>query len=490
MNKTISVFLVAALAAIGQTATYTVEALPESKQARVTVLITKGESSKEFRMPAWAPGDYEIFDYGKKIESVKFFKDGQEVAGVQGDDPNLWTVEGGATKAVYTVNESRGNFSPNLRVTEDEMFVSGPGVLGWFSGHAKEEHSLYIRHLGEGSKAACALDPLEASQGYTGYHAVDYDELIDSPFVVGKNVRVHSFMVEGKPHAIVGYNKSENVDLKQYEQNATKLAIEAKKLFGELPYDRYYFLFDFGGPGGGLEHLDSTKIGLSPRSTARQALSIMSHEYFHTFNVKRIRSQPLGPFDYTKPAVTGALWWLEGVTDYYADVLAYRGGLIDRAQFLKEMTGAISGLSRNNARLAVSADESSRRVWETRWSNGFGGLSYYTKGKNVGIALDLAIRAYSGNENSLDDVMRQLYAECMKGPGFSETRIREICIEYGGQNLGPIYDQCVYQAVEMPFNTIFQISGLAMTPQGISENTNVPAGTQLIGKVWPNALAP
>lgn len=488
MRRALFVFTAAMVAAVCHPAWYFIEARPETKQAWVVIVLEEGETASEFRMPAWAPGDYHIFDYGTKIEKVKFSLDGEEVAAKQGDDVNLWTVEGKVNMVEYLVNESRGNFSPNLRVTADEMFVSGPGVLGWFVGHADEKQSLQIMANTENAKAACSLDKVTATAESFKYSAEDYDELIDSPFVVGDNVRIHEFDVEGKLHAIVGYNKSAGVDLAQFEDVATKLAIEAKKLFGELPYDRYYYFFDFGGPSGGLEHLDSTKIGLPSNATPQQALGIMSHEYFHTFNVKRIRSKVLGPFDYTKPAITGTLWWFEGVTDYYADVLLHRAGLRNRAQFLSSMDRAVLGLARTAARLTISADDSSKRVWEDRRSSGYGGLSYYTKGKNVGLVLDLAIRAYSNNERSLDDVIVQLYKETIKGPGFGERRIRELCVEYGGEQLGPIYDTCVYQAVDVPIDAMMQLSGLAWINTRFGDNRSAPERASSIGKAWPYPL--
>jgi predicted metalloprotease with PDZ domain len=471
-----------------QAAWYFVEPKPETRQARVVIVLDEGQTAKEFRMPAWAPGDYEIFNYGTKIDQVVFKNKEAVVAATKGSDPNHWIIDGEATMVEYLVNESRGNFSPNLRVTADEMFVSGPGVMGWFVGHDREKHTLNVLTKA-GETAACPLDPVETSfGGFTGFSAVDYDELIDSPFVVGKTVRVHQFMVEGKPHAVVGYNQSAGVDLAQFQDNANKLAIEAKRIFGELPYDRYYYFFDFGGPGGGLEHLDSTRIGLGARTTARGALGIMAHEYFHTFNVKRIRSAPLGPFDYTKPAVTGALWWLEGVTDYYADVISHRAGLTTREDFFATMAGNFNGLHRGSAFQRVSADESSRRVWETRGSNGFGGMSYYTKGAVVGFALDLAIRTESGNKHSLDDVIRDLYIEC-KGPrGFSETRIRELSIKYGGEKLGGVYDACVMVPGRIPIEPLLIAAGMRLEGSAFVADPTATAQQRAIGAAFPARL--
>lgn len=479
--RRLSLLLALAVSIGAQAADYTVMALPATKQAKVTVRLAPGEFSSEFRMPAWAPGDYEIFNYGKSITSVKFYVGNREVASVRGDDPNLWIVDGGADRVEYLANESRGNFSPNLRVTATEMFVSGPGVLGWFKDQSDQNHTLSIVHE-EGMKIAIALPHKSTSPKVDVYTAKNYDVLIDSPFAVSRSLRTKEFQVGGKRHVVAAYNQPEALDLEAFATVCAKPAEGALALFGELPYETYWFLFDAGGPGGGLEHLDSARMGIGARATADQVSGLIFHEYFHAFNVKRIRSKPLGPFDYTKPAVTGAIWWLEGVTDYYADVLAVRTGQSTRDQFLQGMSNAFNGFHRGSAFTRVSADESSRRVWEGRFSQGFGGVSYYAKGHLVGMALDLAIRGESGGARSLDDVIRDLYQETKGKDGFSETRIRELCIKYGGEKLGAIYDECVMKPVRIPIEGLLAGVGLAMV-----ENQIVPApgSNNTIGRTWP-----
>ena len=479
-----------ALSSLAQAADYTVQPLPESHQAKVTVSVAA--PSKEFHMPAWAPGDYQIFDYGNQVTLLHFYKSGLEVTATKGTDPNLWTIEQGADTVEYLVAESRANFGPNLRVNEDEMFVNGPGVLGWFDGHTKEEQRLRLSQP-TGCQIAVALpkatDALHL-QDSALYLAKDYDHLIDSPFVVSKNLRVKDFLAEGQIHHVAAYNQSLNVDLDAYAQVAAKVVEQAKALFGELPYKEYWFLLDFGGPGGGLEHRDCAKIGLRPTATAQQSVGILFHEYFHCYNVKRIRAKPLGPFDYTKPAVTGALWWLEGVTDYYADVLAERAGIDSREEFLQQMSGSFNSIARNASSLRVSADECSRRVWETRGSNGFGGMSYYTKGKVVGFALDLAIRAQSKNAHSLDDVIRDLYQEC-KGPsGFEESRIRELCVKYGGSSLGGFYDACVMQPGRIAIEPVLAANGFmnaATSPNllAVADDPSADPSTRRLAAAYP-----
>lgn len=455
-----------------------------------TVAIKLDKPSRAFNMPAWAPGDYEIFNYGQYVKSISFKKAGQDVSAKQ-EGLNRWIVPESADEVTYKVAPSRANFTPNLRIKENEYYASGPGVLGWFDGATNERQVIHLASP-EGWTAAMALageapsssqtfqDPMpqpfsrvwESSRPFAlvgldakvlnigvepgatvhTFSAPNYDVLIDSPFVVGTRVRIQNFEVAGKPHAIVAYNQSENADLKGFSEVGAKIADAAHDLFGEFGYDRYMFFLDLGGQGGGLEHLNCTRIGIGSRAQPMGAKGIMAHEYFHNFNVKRIRAKALGPFDYSKPAITGTLWWLEGVTDYYADVLQVRAGLQSHDDFVRGEIGTIRSASQGKY-LEVSGDEASRKVWDNKGSYGYGGISYYERGHAAGAVLDLAIRSHSNGKRSLDDVIKQLWAECKGGkPGYADDRIRELCIKFGGEALGPIYDASVMKPGPLPID--------------------------------------
>lgn len=464
-------------------ADYTFTPLPETQQGQVEIALAEGKRSTEFRMPAWAPGDYQLFDYGKKIVAIRFFRGDNEVPFERGEDPNHWKVSGGADRVRYIVGESRGNFSENLRVTESEFFISGPGVFGWFVGHQSEKQTLQLADLPEGFVTAT---PLRAVPGKTAeFTAESYDELLDSPIVSGRHTRSQRFMVGDVPHDVVFFGRSTTAALGPFADLGDKLARANIGLFGRLPYPRYLYLYDFGGFPAGLEHATSARMGAystDPRAMA----SLISHEFFHAYNVKVIRPRVLGPFDYTKPAVTGSLWWLEGVTDYYATVMLVRAGLETRESALRGMGRDYVRLARNANRLRVSAEESSRRVWENRGSQGFGGLSYYEKGRLIGFVLDVAIRAETGGRASLDQVMRSLFDECRDGkPGFAEGRIRELCVEVGGAALGPIYDQCVTSTQELPLANFVGRLGWAWTGTQLQDD---PLARNAIGQAWPNAV--
>lgn len=471
--RSLAVIALAFTAQMAFSADYTFT--PGTDSGRVVIKLKKKEQAKEFRMPAWLPGDYQIFDYGKVIENVVFSLKDQTVPSEQVDgQPNLWKIPKGADMVSYTVKPSRGNFSPNLQIRGDLVFINGGGVFGYFAEHQAEAHNLKLE-LTPGQEGYSALAGRQDK-----FTAPDYDVLIDSPIVMGpsRSIRVAEKMVHGKAHRVLVFGDNANADVDGLLKVGSSAAEQAFLLFGELPYERYTFFFDIGGPGGGLEHMDATRIGLGRNSSAAGAVGIIFHEYFHAFNVKRIRSKPLGPFDYTKPAVTGALWWLEGVTDYYADVLATRAGY---QQPLEGFNGVFrSAMNASSGKyLEVSADAASKRVWETRGSFGFGGVSYYARGHALGFYLDMAIRTSTNNAKSLDDVMRRLYRECKDGPGFGEERLRQLVVSVGGESLGPVYDRAVKEATALDFTPFFTHFGVQMSDNAITSigRTNWPKAT-------------
>lgn len=448
-----------------------------SSSAVVRVRLDSGTAT-DFHMPAWSPGDYQIVDYGKHVSDPKFTRLGTRVTSSH-PSVNHWRADEPADTVEYRVATQRsGIFSENFRMTRDEVFVHGPAMFGWFEGHQKEKQVLaLIPYPGDGATVAIAL-PAEDKYMFI---AKDYDVLLDSPFAMGSQVRIAEFVVGGKKHQVAAFGpRSRGVALSGFVEIGQKVATQCLDLFGELPYEKYVFLYDFGGGGGGLEHLDSARMAMW--GDGEGAEEFIAHEFFHAFNVKRIRPKPLGPFDYTKQATTGALWWLEGVTDYYAEVINVRAGIKTRESALRSLSTELRAFNRDADRIRVSADESSRRVWESKGSSGYG-INYYTKGKIVGWVLDLAIRGESNGKKSLDDVVRALYNET-KGdkPGFAENRIREICVEIGGADLGPIYDDCVMKPVEIPIAAILTKVGMKISDGIVSDD---PSAHSSVGLSWP-----
>lgn len=479
-RKSLYVCLIAGATVASQGAEYRVAVDPDAGAARVEISLARGESSDLFSMPAWAPGDYRIVNFGRHVRDVKFWQGADEIPLKDGraNGVNAWRASRPGDKVTYTVlAQPAGIFSENLRITATEVFWNGPAVFGWLEGHAKEAHSVRVETAPVGGVFVCPLSGvLDAKSSERTFTARDYDTLVDSPVVFGTTVSTRTFTVSGKEHVLAAFRRPASLSLMDFETTCRAIVTEAQSLIGELPYARYVFFLDVGGPGGGLEHADSARLAIPPGIRSTGVAGFLAHEFFHAFNVKRIRPKPLGPFDYTKPAITSTLWWMEGVTDYYAELLTYRAGLVDQEEFLANLGYAVDYAMNSPAAETVSAADSSRRVWEANNSSGFGGLSYYDKGKAIGFCLDLAIRWKTGGVRSLDDVVRTLYAETSRGkPGFGDGRIRDVCVQVGGSELAAMYDACVERPGPLPIRDALAAHGLFFDGRGIQRSPNASA---------------
>jgi predicted metalloprotease with PDZ domain len=237
--------------------------------------------------------------------------------------------------------------------------------------------------------------------------------------------------------------------------------------FGDsAPYDHYVWHFavnDAADGAGGLEHLSSTQISLA-QGVGPRAVDVLAHEFFHLWNVKRIRSKVLGPFDYTKLPQTGALWWLEGVTDYYAYLLQHRYGWTDDAAFLDSIGSNVQSVRRTPAYREIGPDESSMRTDEDSAgrgnSNGYH-ISYYNLGWLAGMCLDIELRSRTQNKHSLDDVEHALWNLCRDDrPGFEEDEIRRQLVKLGGKEMDGIYNRIVLWPDGMQLSETLQKVGL------------------------------
>jgi predicted metalloprotease with PDZ domain len=226
-------------------------------------------------------------------------------------------------------------------------------------------------------------------------------------------------------------------------------------LMGDLPFTKYVFLYHFnlGFGSGGLEHLNSTTISLSApmlKDSVTTGASVTAHEFFHLWNVKRIRPKALGPFDYSQPVRTKALWFGEGVTSYYADLTQVRTGLITPQLFLYLQARQIRILQTNPDRLQTSVEKASWEIWERGY--GSAGVNYYNKGQLLGLLLDLRLRRETGNKKSLDDLFRYLNENYAKqGKGFKEDELPEIAGNIAGQDVSDFFAKYVAGVDELPY---------------------------------------
>ena len=418
---------------------YRVQVMEEAPQLRIEMSFEADRANPAVRMPMWAPGAYVLRRSYEAVLDLEATANGRSLTVTQNND--RWEIAAPAGEKI-TVRYKLNSAPDATKV----MHWSGPSSYLYVEGRTQEPCSFDLR-VPEGWKVAIGLPDVRAGQPYW---AESYDVLADNPVSVGDLV-IDEYWARGARHVIAMRGTARAfVNRPAMVASCKQISETQIDFFGERPpFGKYVWHFnvnDRHDGAGGLEHLTSTQISFGA-GMQKGAVGVFSHEYFHLWNVKRIRSAVLGPFDYTQLPVTGALWWLEGTTDYYAHLLLARAGQHESGDFLGQLNRNVATLEGNEAYDEVSPDESSRRVRETNNnqgnSNGYR-LSYYNLGFVAGFCLDVEIREKSGNRHSLDDVMRALWQMTKDDqPGFAEDEIRRQCIRFGGPSLGAFYDKLI-----------------------------------------------
>jgi predicted metalloprotease with PDZ domain len=431
----------------------------------------QGEA-QDFKLPVWTPGYYQIMDYARNVLNFAAADGSGKVLPWEKTAKNTWRVtRGGSDLVVVSYDVYAFNrFVADSFLDDTQAFITPASVVMHPAGLLGRPVTVTVKPAPGWSKVSTGLDPVSGRPD--AFRAADFDALYDSPILVG-NQEVLDFEVRGIPHAFVG------TDLGAFDRTAfladLKRIVEAAAgLMGELPYRRYVFISI--GPGrGGLEHSNScalsfTSQGLGNTEGRRRWLAFVCHEYFHLFNVKRIRPIALGPFDYDKENYTRMLWVSEGFTVYYEGLLLNRAGLFTRADVFEQFRASISAYENSPGRLFQSAEASSFDTWlQSFFRTGNAAnttISYYDKGDALAVLLDLAIRNASGNRESLDGVMRTLYRVYAKekGRGFTDLEFRQACEAAAGTPLDEIFGYASTVA-DVDYPKYFAYAGLAIDTQ-------------------------
>lgn len=437
---------------------YTVKPLPQENLLRITISFPAQAGATELQIPNWGPGSYRFVD---NYRNVADFKAAEAGADLKIEKPNdyTWRV------TTPSAGEVSVNYTLRGQLADGAMHYGGPATYMYVVGRKDETCTLALDVSGDW-KVACGLDETRGKKN--AFSAPTYDVLADNPVTMGDFI-LDAYTVRGKPHYIAyrGANRA-NIDREYVKKFCSFISTSLGDFWGGLPYSKYVWHFAVtpnADGGGGLEHLSSTQITLAVGAGPR-CVHVCAHEFFHLWNVKRLRAKVLGPFDYTQLPQTGALWLQEGVTDYYASLLMFRYGWWDENEFWSHIVRNVTNVRNNSARLEVSPNEASMRVSEA--ANGRGNsngyrISYYDLGWVAGLCLDIEIRAQSGGNHSLDDVVHALNAMCKNGqPGFEEDEIRKQCIRFGGPSLGDFYDRVIMKPGELPVEEQLAKVGLGM----------------------------
>ena len=436
-----------------------------------TIVPTGGQAAVELMMAVWTPGSYLVREYEKNVEAlVAQSPDGKPLA-VEKSRKNRWRIQL-ATPPPPTVTITYRVYAREMTVrnnwVEDGFaMLNGAATFLTLADGLSRPHEVRIV-LPEGwKKTLTALPPAPGAEPHR-YLAPDYDTLVDSPILAG-NPSVHEFEVDGKMHSLVNAGDDSLWDAARTTADMSAIVSEWRRMWGFLPYPRYYFLNVITDTGGGLEHKNSTMLMTSRDQTRTRSgyiswLTLVSHEYFHAWNVKRLRPIELGPFDYESENYTRELWVAEGFTDYYGELALPRAKLVTADEYLALLSDRIETLQSEPGRLVRPLQLSSYDAWIKEYrpdENSVNStISYYTKGGAVAFLLDARIRRATGGAKSLDDGMRLAY-ERYSGPrGFTDAEFRKTMAEVAGVSLDEFFARAVDSTEELDFTEALNWFGL------------------------------
>ncbi len=399
---------------------------PHSHLFHVEVVLDAPGETVELVFPVWTPGSYLVREFARHVEGARAEDGGGRALPLERVDKHRFVLRAdGAERAVFRCRVYANDLTVRTcHLDGTHGFVNPAAVFPYARGREAEPHALEVVPPA-GWHVATAL---EAGPG--GLVARNYDELADSPIEIGTH-RTLRFTALGRPHEIALWGRG-NVDEPRLADDARKIVEALGTLMGSLPYERYLFIVHLADRRrGGLEHAASTTLhvargGFFPREAYEETLGLLAHEFFHVWNVKRLRPAAFVPYDYAREQYTRLLWWFEGATSYYEQVALARAGILEPRRWLKSLGQALTSLERTPGAGKISLEEASFLAWVKHYrqdeNTPNSAVSYYLKGELVAFALDLALRRAG---RSLDDLLKALYARYATppSPGVPEDAI-------------------------------------------------------------------
>nr|WP_262562476.1 M61 family metallopeptidase [Acaryochloris sp. CCMEE 5410] len=448
---------------------------PTSHLFEITLHCSLGtDDTLDLKLPVWTPGSYLVREYAKHLQDFSAVDDQGARLPWQKISKNHWQIK---TSGVQTVTLHYRIFAHELTVRTNHLDAShgyfNPGAMFFYVPGREQDAIAITIHLPDPTwQVTTALDPLP-DQPLT-FLADNFDTLVDSPFEMGTH-QVFDFEAVGKPHQLAIWGEG-NYDPEQIIADTQKIIEVEANLFGGLPYDRYFFLLHVSANGyGGLEHHDCcsllySRFGFRKPDSYNRFMGLVAHEFFHLWNVKRLRPQALHPFDYDQENYTDALWFCEGVTSFYDLILPYRAGIYDAKFYLKLLSESITRLQSIPGRHTQSLTESSFDTWIKLYRPHANSrncqVSYYLKGEIVSLLLDLQIRQQHHNQRSLDDVMLQLWQTYgQKNLGYTRAQLLDIIETIAEMDLTAFWQNYLDGTVELPYEEFLNPFGLEVVAE-------------------------
>ncbi len=425
------------------------------------------DSEIDLSMPVWSTGYYRILDFaGRVFQFEAFGEEGRTLEWAK-IDKNSWRVQSNGSRSVKATYSVYARVPSNLHsfVNAGTGHILGSSLFAFIDSRESLPVSLKM-NLPDGWKLSNGAFPVEGDP--TRFLFTSYHELIDTPMIIGKHSE-YAYEVGGVPQ-LVAIEGETDMSHQEFVEGTRKLAEAAKRFFGGLPYEKYCFiLFLSDQVVGGLEHSNGTTMGRpawgfsNNPGRMENLLSLTSHEYFHTWNVKRIQPHVFKPYNYDRETTTGFLWFSEGVTVYYTSQLLLRSGLFTPEKVLEDLAGLITKTRDTPGRQYASAFDSSFDTWLNPWTNENADnvrINYYPKGSIAGLIIDFEIMKRTGAAKSFDDVILAMWkAYREEDAGFDTEEVREICEKVAGGSFESIFADYVYGVKEVPFEEYLKIAG-------------------------------
>jgi predicted metalloprotease with PDZ domain len=454
----------------------------------------------DFQMPRWSPGRYAIFDFSKNVQEVEARGTACPVSqncepkrlGIVRADDQTWRVRarGNQTLVIsYKVfaDDLSGTFS---QLDERHANFNGASIFMYLVGHKQDPVALTI----EPPAGWRIINGQTERPDQRAWQFPNYDLLIDTPTEIAPDWTMEEFKVDGKAYRVVVHSfGDEGGKRPRLVRDIEKIVRAETKMWGAPEFDSYTFIIHFAADdrsGDGMEHLNSTQIiepgALAEESAYEGAVGTASHEFFHVWNVKRLRPVELGPWDFTRPLATRSLWIAEGVTNYYGFMMLNRAGLWTEEQLLSHFGEAIGRIENAPGGRRMSPEEASliaplqdRSVNAQRVDLANTAVSYYTKGETIGLILDLLIRGRTRGQKSLDDVMLEMYRRFylespkatyyLRGRGYTGEDFERVATEVAGFDLREFFELYVRSAETPPYDEALGAMGLRLVRVAASE---------------------
>jgi predicted metalloprotease with PDZ domain len=451
----------------------------------------------ELAFPVWTPGSYMVREYTRNIELIRASscseflgaESSRKPLSMQREGKNRWLVDHDHTSGWVLVEYSlycRENSVRTNWLESEYGFITGAATFPWVEGLAEEPINVTLKMPMHWADSASSLCKLPANDSEVHFVAKSYHDLVDSPIVCG-NFQSRQFEVSQHRHVLVQVGADDLWNLDQAAQDVKKIVAKQHEFWREVPYESYYFLNLCTEAGGGLEHDNSTVLMCSRWAMRRREsylnwLALVSHEFFHTWNVRRLRPRALMNYDYESEQFFEELWIAEGITSYFDDLLLIRSGLCTTEEYLARLTANIQAVQSAPGRLVQDLSGASWDAWTKHYrpdeNSHNSRISYYLKGCLVAWLLDARVRQYSNNQLALDDIVRQLWCD-YRHTGYTLEDFEDIVEALSSREIRQWLDTQVRTATELDLTIALKQFGLRFQQLPESE-----IALKSVTKVW------